>query len=86
MHGKSDILSQTEMKFSMLQHFDCPNQLKMHISFFQAQNIKLFIRNDGLTSDKYKTETTFKCLICSAILMNDNAVKVVTEMLLSQPS
>ena len=30
---------------------------------------------DGLTTDEYKTETTFKFLICSAILMNDNVVK-----------
>ena len=37
MHGKSDILPQIEMRFSMLQHFDCPNQLKMHISFFKLK-------------------------------------------------
>ena len=74
MHGKSDMLSQIEMKFSMLQHFDWPNQLKMHISFFKLKILN-FIRNDGLTSNEYKTETTFKCLICSAILMNDNVVK-----------
>ena len=30
---------------------------------------------DGLTSNEYKTETTFKCLICSAILMNVFEVK-----------
>ena len=75
MHGKSDILSQIEMRFSMLQHFDCPNQLKMHISFFKLKKIELFVRIDGLTSDEYKTETTFKCLICSAIPLNDNVVK-----------
>ena len=34
---KSDILSQIEMRFSMLQHFDCANQLKMHISFFKLK-------------------------------------------------
>ena len=75
MHGKSDLLTQIETRFSMLQHFDCPNQLKMHISFFKLKIINFFIRNDVLTSNEYKTETTFKCLICSAILVNDNVVK-----------
>ena len=27
----------TEKKFSMLQHFDCPNKRKKHISFFQLK-------------------------------------------------
>ena len=37
MHGKSDILPQIEMMFSMLQRFDCPNQLNMHISVFKLK-------------------------------------------------
>ena len=61
----------TEKKFSMLQHFDCSSK---HL-IFRAQNVKLFIRKDSLTSNEYKTETTFKCLTCSAILMNVFKVK-----------